>query len=107
MAEKMQDGYYEVYWPRAPRKVEKKKLAPRLHTLNGKTVAQLWDFLFRGDEVFQTLEVALKQKFPDIRFVSWKEFGNTHGKNEREILAALPERFKALGIDAVISGMGC
>ena len=24
--------------------------APRLDTLDGKTVAQLWDFLFRGDD---------------------------------------------------------
>lgn len=101
------DGYYEVFWPRSPRQVHGKPLARRLHTLEGKKVAQLWDFLFRGDEVFALLEEALKIRFPGVHFVSWREFGNTHGSDEREVLAALPARLKQLGIDGVISGMGC
>ena len=101
------DGYYEVLWPRTPRQVKRKSLAPRLATLEGKTIAQLWDVLFRGDEVFALLEEGLKQRFPGVRFISWKEFGNTHGRNEREVLAGLPQRLKELGADAVISGMGC
>jgi hypothetical protein len=84
-----------------------KPLARRLDTLEGKTVAQLWDYVFRGDEVFRVLEEGLKARFPGVRFVSWKEFGSTHGSEEREILAALPRRFKELGVDAVVSGMGC
>ena len=101
------DGYYEVLWPRTPRQVKRKSLAPRLATLEGKTIAQLWDFLFRGDEVFALLEEGLKQRFPGVRFISWKEFGNTHGRNERDVLAGLPQRLKELGADGVISGMGC
>lgn len=98
---------YEVLWPRSPRQVGVKPLARRLDTLNGKTVAQLWDYVFRGDEVFALIEEGLKQRYPDIRFVSYKQFGNTHGGEEREVLANLPRRFKALGVDAAISGMGC
>lgn len=101
------DGHYEVLWPRTPRQVQGKSLAPRLESLNGKTVAQLWDFLFKGDVVFEALEQALKERFPGVRFISWREFGNTHGGDERKILAGLPERLKALQVDAVISGMGC
>lgn len=101
------DGYYEVFWPRTPRQMKRKPLAPRLPTLEGKTIAQLWDFLFRGDEVFALLEEGLKQRFPGVRFIGWKEFGNTHGRNEREVLAGLPQRLKEAGADAVISGMGC
>ncbi len=101
------DGHYDVFWPRSPRRVSKKPLAPRLKSLEGKTVAQLWDFLFRGDEVFALLEDGLRKRFPSVRFVNWRDFGNTHGKDEREVLAALPKRFKELGVDAVISGMGC
>ena len=63
--------------------------------------------MFRGNEVFAALEEGLKKRYPGIRFVSYKEFGNTHGGEEREVLAALPRRFKELGIDAAISGMGC
>jgi hypothetical protein len=98
---------YDVYWPRSPRQVQMQPLAQRLDTLNGKTIAQVWDFVFRGNEVFATLEKGLKARFPDVRFVSWREFGSTHGSEEREVLAALPRRFKEFGVDAVISGMGC
>ena len=34
-------------------------------------------------------------------------FGNTHGSDEREVLEALPDKLRELGVDAVISGMGC
>ena len=107
MSSETHDGYYEAYWPRAPRQQRIKPLAPRLSTLNGKTVAQLWDYLFKGDQVFAHLEEGIKQRFPDVRFVSWREFGSSHGDDEREVLERLPERFKALGVDAVISGMAC
>ncbi len=98
---------YEAYWPRAPRQVAMKPLAPRLKTLEGKTIAQLWDYVFRGDEIYEQLEEHLRARFPGVEFVSWREFGNTHGDQEREILATLPERLAALKVDAVISGMGC
>ena len=101
------DGYYEAYWPRGARQQRTRPLAPRLKSLEGKTVAQLWDFLFKGDQVFALLEEGLKKNFPGVRFVSWREFGNTHGRDERQVVAALPERLKAFGVDAVISGMAC
>ena len=100
------DGYYEALWPRSPRQSKLKPLAKRLDTLEGKTIAQVWDFVFRGDEVFAALEEGLKDRYPNIRWVSYKEFGSTHGSKEREIVASLPGKFKELGVDAVISGMG-
>ncbi len=107
MTRETTDGYYEAYWPRSPRQERMRELAPRLHSLEGKTVAQLWDQLFKGDVVFDLLEEGLKARFPGIRFVSWREFGSTHGGEEKEALAALPRRLEALGVDAVISGMAC
>ena len=82
-------------------------LAKRFDTLNGKTIAQLWDYLFQGDEVFDELESEIRKVYPDVKFVSWREFGNTHTTNEKELLASLPQRFKELGVDAAISGMAC
>ncbi len=107
MTQPHNDGFYEVLWPRAERQQKGKTLAPRLASLEGKTVAQLWDFLFRGDELFEALEQGLKERFPGIRFVSWRDFGNTHGGDERQVIAGLPERMKSLRVDAVISGMAC
>lgn len=107
MARETNDGYYEVVWPRAARSMKRKQLAPRLPSLEGRKIAQLWDFLFRGDEVFALLEEGLKARHPDIDFVSWRDIGNTHASDERALLAALPDRLRAMGVDAVISGMGC
>lgn len=107
MTSPQSDGHFDVLWPRSPLQVKGKTLAPRLGSLEGKTVAQLWDFLFRGDKVFEALEEGLKARFPGVKFLNWKEFGNTHGADERKILAELPQRLKSLGVDAVISGMGC
>ena len=107
MAQQMNDGYYEAYWPRAPRQQKTRALAPRLTSLAGKTIAQLWDYLYKGDVVFALLEEGLKARFPDVKFVSWREFGSTHGGEEKAALAELPRRFKELGVDAVISGMAC
>ena len=42
------EGHYEVRRPRALRRVKRKSLAPRRSTLEGKSVAQLWDFRRQG-----------------------------------------------------------
>ncbi len=100
-------GAYEVLWPRGAKTNEIAPLAARLETLDGKTVCQLWDYLFRGDEVFALLEDELRGRFRAIKFVGYHEFGSTHGEDEGAILASLPRRLKELEVDAVISGMGC
>lgn len=101
------EGQYPVVWPCGERRLKVRKLARRLDTLNGKTVAQLWDFLFAGDEIYDALEHKLRETYPDVKFISWREFGNIHGQSEREILASLPQRFKEFGVDAAITSMAC
>lgn len=101
------DGHYAALWPRAPRQMQQRRLAPRLKDLNGKTIAFLWDELFRGDQIFDMIKTELVARYPDMHFISWETFGSTHGDHEKEALAALPEKFRALGVDAVISGMAC
>ncbi len=100
-------GRYDALWPRGGKTIEVTPLAPRLDTLEGKTVCQLWDYLFRGDEIFEMLEGKLEERYPGVKFIRWSEFGSTHGEDEAEILAGLPKRLEELGVDAVISGMGC
>ena len=103
----MADSTYRVVWPRSAKAIEIQALAPRPETLEGKTVAQLWDYLFRGDEIFPMIEDGLRQRYPGIRFVRYDEFGSTHGGDEHRVIAELPDKLKSLGVDAVISGMGC
>lgn len=96
-----------VLWPRGRKTVEVRPLAKRLHTLEGKTIGELWDYLFRGDEIFPVLEQELGRRWRGLRFVDYEVFGSTHGSDERKVLAELPERLRAHGVDAVISGMAC
>jgi hypothetical protein len=87
--------------------VTARPVAPRLETLAGKTIGQLWDDLFRGDEIFPMLESALAERFPGVKFVGYRTFGSTHGAEEHQVLRDLPGRMRELGVDAIISGMAC
>ncbi len=42
----------------------------------------MWDYLFRGDEIFPVLETELVERFPDVEIVGYDVFGNTHGADE-------------------------
>ena len=101
------EARYDVVWPRGQRQTGITPLAPRHADLNGKKIAQLWDYVFRGDEVFELLEEGLRERFPTIEFVNFSEFGSTHDQDERAHLAAFAAKFREMGIDAVISGMAC
>lgn len=96
------DGYFEVCWPRGQRRTTTKTLAPRLAGLAGRRIAFLWDYLFRGDEIFATLQEQLAARFAGITFADWRVFGNIHGSDERAVVASLPARLKADGVDGVI-----
>ena len=98
---------YEVVWPSAPRGIQRHRRADRLHTLKGKRVAFLWDYLFRGDELFPALERVLTARFEGIEIVNYDVFGNLHGADEKERVGRLPDDLRSRSVDAVVSGMGC
>ena len=103
----MKEPEYEVLWPRGRKVVEKARLAKRLDAMEGKTVGFLWDWIFRGDEIFPVIENELARRYPSMKFVGHKVFGSTHGGKEGEVLASLSGKLKENGCDAVISGVGC
>src|SRR5580658_968651 len=98
---------YNVVWPSGKRIDTGSRLAKRLDTLEGKVVCQLWDRLFKGDVMLEVWEKELAKRYPGIKFVSWREFGEIYGAEEKEGLAALPEMLKKFNCDAVICGVGC
>ena len=103
----MKELEYEVVWPRGKRVVESARFAKRLETLEGKTVGFLWDWLFRGEQIFPVIEKELSNRYPGGKFVGYEEFGSTHGGKEADVLDALPDKLKQNKCDAVISGIGC
>ena len=98
---------YEVVWPlgkTVPRPPV--DAAPPIFDLNGKTIGEMWDGVFRGDQIFSTLNEELRKKYPGIKIIDHKTMGNCHDRDEREYVANLPNLLRQHGCDAVISAVG-
>lgn len=102
------DEIYQVVSPAGSRASKDRKVADSLPDLNGKVIGELWNYGFRGDETFPVIEEKIREQYPDVRFVSYREFGNFHDPSlEAQKMAELPELLKRYGFDAVIVGNGC
>lgn len=77
--------------------------APRLDTLAGKTIGELWNGLFRGESTFPLIRESLKKQFPDIRIIPYTEFPIGTSEIDRDETANL---VKQKGCQAVIVGNG-
>ena len=97
---------YQVLWPLARIQIEEKSPVKGLPDLSGKTIAELWDYIFRGDIAYEIFRKKLQERFPGVRFVPFAKFGNIHGPKQREILDRLPQMLRDEGVDAVITGIG-
>lgn len=102
----MQEIGYKVVWPLGKRVAEKVALAPRIEDLRNKTICELSDYGFRAEGMFPLIRASLSQRYPGIKFIEYSIFGNTHGPQENEIIAALAKKLRQYGCDAVISGVG-
>lgn len=98
---------FDVLSPGGPFGVQVSPAAPRLDRLDGKKIAFVWDYVFRGDEMFPVIERGLLETFEDISFVPYDAFGSIFGGDEEAVLEDLPEKLHTLGVDAAICGVGC
>ncbi len=97
---------FEVVWPLARYAGgPTTRLSPPVSDLNGKTIAELSNWRFKAGEMFGIIREALQQRYSDIKFVDHKMFGDIHGPNENEVVAALPGLLRQHGVDAVITGV--
>jgi len=99
---------YQVVWPLGRRAIEDVAERERPHNLNGKTIAFLWDYLFRGPEMFDVIESEINSRYTGVTFVSYDEFGNFHASmaEEKRILEQLPEMLHTRKVDLVIAAVG-
>ena len=97
---------YDVLWPLSRKAVKATAAAPRIPDLNGKTVCELWDVIFRGETIYPLVREYIKARFPRVKFVGYSEFGNFHGAREHQVTATLPDKLRAHGADAAIVGIG-
>ena len=97
---------FDVLWPLSRKAVKLAPASARLPDLNGKTVCELWDVLFRGETIYPQVRDYIRARFPKVNFVGPEAFGNFHSRREREVHDALPEKLRAHGCDAAIVGIG-
>ena len=98
---------YEAVCPVGEYVGEARPIAPRLSDLNGKTVGEVWNGMFRGDATFPILRELLKKRYPDIKFIPYTEFPSFLPMVNIDAAAtALRETLLRSGCDAVISGVG-
>ena len=100
----MSEPVYEVVWPSAKSTYEIISPAHRTPDLSGKTVCQLWNWKFKGDEIFPVLRELLAKRFPGIKFVDYTVFGTIDGVKEAETLAGT--HLCEHRCDLVITGVG-
>jgi hypothetical protein len=99
---------FEVVWPLGHRVLGDVEAHERPSELAGRTVAYLWDDLFRGPEMFEVISEVARERHGDVSFVGWEEFGNFHASaaEERRVLGALPELLRANRVDLVVAAVG-
>ncbi len=86
-------------------------LAPRLDTLNGKTIGQIWNGGFKADVSFPIIEDMLRALYPAVKFVPFTEFpavtmASLEPVRKAKTLEAVRSALLEKGCDAVITGNG-
>jgi len=99
---------FEVLWPLAPSAPDASgdDRAPRSEELAGRRIGLLWDYLFRGDEIFAAVKAEMSTLHPDVTFVDFDEYGNIHGHDEADVIDRLPIVLRRTGVDSVIAAVG-
>jgi hypothetical protein len=101
---------FEVVSPAGGEAIAQRSIAPRLQDLNGKTVGEIWNGVFKGDQTFPVIRRLLKQRYPAVNIVPYTEFPHIYGGDNPARQKTLAKQLAALakekGCDAVISGNG-
>ncbi|MEI7678791.1 MAG: hypothetical protein WCK07_05290, partial [Betaproteobacteria bacterium] len=103
-------GYYEAYWPRGARQQKTRALAPRLDTLEGKTIGEVYNNHFKGELMFHTYRRLFKEKYPGVKIIPYTEFPIVYvggdPATQRKIAQQVAALAKERGCDALITGNG-
>ena len=86
------------------------RAARRLDSLEGKTIGEIWNGVFKGDITFPIIRKLLKEKYPELKIIPYTEFPHApisdNPTQQREHARHLAALAKEKGCDAVISGNG-
>jgi hypothetical protein len=98
---------YEIVRPVGKVTVKATPPAPRLDTLNGKTICEVYNDMFRGDRTFPKIRELLKKRYQDVNIIPYSEFPSL------EVAGIIEDKLKDLSTglaqkncDVLIAGNG-
>lgn len=101
---------YEVVSPVGLDTVKRVSAAPRLESLTGKKIGEVWNGVFKGDVTFPVIRRLLKARYPDLEIVPYTAFPHAPGSDnparQRDLAREIAALAKEQGCHAVISGNG-
>jgi hypothetical protein len=109
-ADQPAEPIYKIVSPMGETTATMMPMAPRLDTLDGKTVALVWNHAFKSDVTLPAIAEALKKQYPGIKIIPYTSLptaplpditGAPHPESDA-LMAAL----KRQHVDAVIAGNG-
>jgi len=106
MKSRAEQVMYEVVHPLGEETAEAGHLAPRLDTLNGKTICEAWNGLFRGERTFPKIRELLEKRYTGIKTIPYTELPSLGVVGIEEALKVLPDVLREKGCDALIAGNG-
>lgn len=84
--------------------------APRLPSLAGKTIGEVWNGVFKGNVTFPIVRRVLQQRFPDLKIIPYTEFPHApHSDNparQKELAEQVIAIAQKNNCDALITGNG-
>jgi len=90
----------EVYSPAGAVDAQS-RYAPRLASLEGKTLGELSDGMFESQTTFPRIRELLRSRYPTAKIIPWTEFPNgLHTIDDEEVARLIKQK----GCDAVIVG---
>ena len=102
---------WEVLRPVGTGAAQSMELAPRVDTLNGKTVCEVWNGGFAGDVTFPIINEMLRERYSEVRIIPYTEFplstiASMKASTREERLEAIRIALLEKGCDALITGNG-
>jgi len=101
---------FDVIRPVGGETIKRKSIAPRLDNLDGKTIGEIWNGVYKGNDSFPALRKLLRQRYPNVKIIPYTEFPSNYGgetlREQMESARKLANSFKEKGCDAIISGNG-
>ena len=97
---------YEVLSPLGEVVTKAKSLAPRLDSLNDKTICEAWNGSFRGEKTFPIIRELLQKRYPEIKIIPNAELPTLNFVQIESSLEALPDTLLQKRCEALITGNG-